>query len=227
MRADIARIAALVVIVGTGALVVARGAFAPAPPAPVAAPPPPSAPVVAAAPVPDPPAASWTTVPRVVPPEEKREPNLPPRQGSMLPAEKDVFDLPDAVRGDGPLIIRRGMTRVRLADLEAVDDNLLCEGIQGGRWRCGRQALIALHRMVSGQFVSCSTTAQLGPDFVEARCWVENGVTLNEKMVMEGWAIPKPEMRERYAKAVAERCRRGNERIPGQRICGPDGAPAP
>jgi endonuclease YncB( thermonuclease family) len=222
MTVGAARLSALLVLAGVVMLVWLRGGTAPDPAAPVARV---ADTAVNAAPVvtvPAPPAApevAWTTAPRVIPPEEKREPNLPPRHGSVAPVPENVLDFPNLVRGDGPLIIKSGATRVRLADIETVADNELCEGITGGRWRCGRQALIFLHRLVSNQFVSCTPTARLGPDLIEGRCWIEAGTTLNERLVIEGWAIPKPEARERYADAIAERCRRGTERIPQHRLC--------
>jgi endonuclease YncB( thermonuclease family) len=165
--------------------------------------------------------APWSLTPRIVPPDEKREPTLPPRQGSIRTYDPDVIDLSADLRVEDPLTLRDGAIRIRLADLEGLAPADFCPGINGGRFACGRRAIVALHNLVFEQQVTCARVAVLDPDTVSARCWTQRGQTINARLVADGWARPLPDAMERYAEAIAERCRRGRDVIAKLALCPP------
>lgn len=77
--------------------------------------------------------------------------------------------------------------RVRLHGIDAPESAQTCIA-DGGRWRCGQRAALALAERISGRSVSCKERARDGYGRIVAVCRA-GGKDLNAWLVSEGWAL--------------------------------------
>lgn len=86
---------------------------------------------------------------------------------------------------------RQGLI-VRIAGIEPLSFDRVCEDGSGTSWRCGAKARAALAQQLAGRMVDCEEVAVVKPKpvrEVQARCALD-GTDLATWLVSEGWAVP-------------------------------------
>jgi endonuclease YncB( thermonuclease family) len=118
----------------------------------------------------------------------------------------------DALIKEGDTL-RLGGTLFRLDGIDAPELDQVCLGENGAQWACGIEARDALIRLVGNRAVNCQDN---GPDpgYPDTRlgiCWVaEETVSLNQRLVGEGWALNfDPRRRFKAEQDDAQENRRG------------------
>lgn len=103
------------------------------------------------------------------------------------------------VRDGGTL--QSGNTVITLDGIAARDADALCKDANGRKWACGKQARIALMRLIRGRAVRCRVPASGKDTALTARCDV-GGTDLSVWMVHQGWVKPKAPADAKLAKAA-------------------------
>ncbi len=126
----------------------------------------------------------------------------------------------------GPFIAVDGVTlrtvqggAIRLADVDGFSRDQVCVDAQGLRFACGLQGRAALTNLVRDRRLTCAVARDLGPETIEAVCRFDAGLTLSERLVVAGWAVPRADKREAYAALVDARCEAGNDRAREASLC--------
>ncbi len=99
--------------------------------------------------------------------------------------------------------------RIRLHGIDAPESRQLCRR-DGERWRCGKDATIALKAFLGSRSVSCEELDRDRYRRVVATCAVD-GVDIGDWMVSQGWAVAYYQYSYEYSRAEqrAKSARRG------------------
>lgn len=117
-------------------------------------------------------------------------------------AAKPVLDLTGKARVvDGDEMEIDGQ-RIRLHGIDAPDLDQTCTGRKGDVAHCGRLAAQALTRLLGGQAVTCKAVARDEKGRLLATCTF-GPFSINEQMVLDGWALADPKDGEPYRRAQA------------------------
>lgn len=100
---------------------------------------------------------------------------------SAVGGSKPLEGRAEAISGD---LMRVGNTTVRLAGIEAPEDQQMC-GTGNRRFRCAAEARAALARLVNGRSVRCSLSGTDAGGRALARC-MRGKTDINEELVREG-----------------------------------------
>jgi endonuclease YncB( thermonuclease family) len=107
----------------------------------------------------------------------------------------------DAIINDGDTL-RLGNTSFRLDGIDAPERDQVCLDEKGAQWTCGIEVRDQLIRLIGNRAVDCNDK---GPDpgYPGMRigiCWVEGeDVSLNQRLVREGWALNfEPSAKRRF-----------------------------
>ena len=100
-------------------------------------------------------------------------------------AELFAVDKYKVVDGDS---LERGSVRIRLIDIDAPELFQECYDENNKAYKCGKKSLNELKKLMSNKVV-CRKTAvdRYKRDLME--CFDENGVSINQQMVLNGWAV--------------------------------------
>ena len=100
-------------------------------------------------------------------------------------AEAPILGVASVIDGD---TIEIHGTRIRLHGIDAPESRQLCARPNGGQWRCGQQASLALSDQLGQSTVSCDPggTDRYGRTVAKCRA---RGVDINRWMVTQGWAV--------------------------------------
>jgi len=105
--------------------------------------------------------------------------------GFALPANADVTGKPRVIDGD---TVEIAGERIRLNGIDTPEANQSCLDDTGKRWRCGREATLALRAIVGDQVVTCKGEERDRYKRLIAVCFVKTK-DLNAEMVRLGWAL--------------------------------------
>jgi endonuclease YncB( thermonuclease family) len=105
-----------------------------------------------------------------------------------------------AIDGDS---LRIGKSEIRLHGIDAPELNQTCADEAGGEWPCGREARELLRELVRGAETSCRPVDTDRYGRVVADCQ-SKGVSLNEEMVRQGFAIAYIRHTRRHERLEAE-----------------------
>ncbi|HUW72761.1 MAG TPA: hypothetical protein VMW05_01805 [Methyloceanibacter sp.] len=103
------------------------------------------------------------------------------------------------VRDGGTL--KAGDVVITLDGIKAHAADATCKDAKGRVWACGKQARIALMRLIRGRAVSCKVPASSTAKTLTARCSVA-GTGLSEWLVRYGWVKPNAPADTKLAKAA-------------------------
>jgi len=95
----------------------------------------------------------------------------------------------------------------RLADLQGLKANEVCDRPGNTRWACGLGGRAAMTNAMLDKVLTCERIARIDKATVSIRCTLPDGSSLGERMVREGWALPINLADKRYAEALRARCR--------------------
>lgn len=108
--------------------------------------------------------------------------------------------------------LKSGETTIRIADLEALDEDARCDAADGKAWPCGRMGRAALARLIRARAVDCAVAREDDGDAkeVSAQCTV-GWIDIGEWLVRHGWARPGKAAAKRYAQELdaAQKARAG------------------
>jgi endonuclease YncB( thermonuclease family) len=113
---------------------------------------------------------------------------------------------------DGNTLVIGG-TKVRLEGIDAPEPSHICRA-QGRTYDCGEVARGFLLDLVMGRSITCALSRRTGDDRAYGLCRLAGqpeAVSLNERMVLAGWALADRPTSERYVphEGLAQRERRG------------------
>lgn len=80
-----------------------------------------------------------------------------------------------------------GRQRYRLAGLDPVEPNRICQFATGARWSCGVKSKVALSRLISGKLLECKSNGEVG-GFTVLEC-LRNGEDLGARLAATGNAL--------------------------------------
>ena len=83
--------------------------------------------------------------------------------------------------------LKIGKNRIRLLGIDAPETKQTCF-IKNEEWECGKQATIALKKLINSNIVRCETTGKDQYKRYIAECYVINK-NINQWLVQNGWAI--------------------------------------
>lgn len=101
-----------------------------------------------------------------------------------LSFKDEISGAPRVVDGDS---LELKGEKVRLKGIDAPELQQKCEK-KGQFWSCGRAAATALRKMIYKGQVDCRGTEFDRHERLLATCFAK-GINLNEKMVLQGWAV--------------------------------------
>jgi endonuclease YncB( thermonuclease family) len=97
----------------------------------------------------------------------------------------DITGKPRIIDGD---TIEVAGERIRLNGIDTPEASQSCLGDGGKRWRCGREATLALTAIIGGQAITCKGDERDKYDRLIAVCFA-GANDLNGEMVRQGWAL--------------------------------------
>ncbi len=103
------------------------------------------------------------------------------------------------VRDGGTL--KAGDVVITLGGIKAHAAGATCKDAKGRVWACGKQARIALMRLIRGRAVSCKVPVSSTAKALTARCGVA-GTDLSEWLVSQGWVKPEAPADTKLAEAA-------------------------
>jgi endonuclease YncB( thermonuclease family) len=103
----------------------------------------------------------------------------------MSAAMADITGKPRVIDGD---TVEIAGERIRLNGIDTPEANQSCLDDAGKRWRCGREATLALTAIVGDQVITCKGDERDKYKRLIAVCFA-GGKNLNAKMVQQGWAL--------------------------------------
>jgi len=101
-----------------------------------------------------------------------------------FPAHADITGKPRIIDGD---TVEIAGERIRLNGIDTPETNQSCLDNTGKRWRCGREATLALTAIVGDQAVTCKGGERDKYKRLIAICFAGTK-DLNAEMVRQGWA---------------------------------------
>ena len=126
---------------------------------------------------------------------EKSMPRRARERRARPPRDPDnIFGRAEVIDGD---TIRVRDQRIRLFGIDAFHKRQRCRNAKGKRYRCGKRAIRALARKIDEQRVACRRKEQRRRRAV-AVCWL-GAEDIGAWMVMNGWAMAKPQSGGDYA----------------------------
>lgn len=144
--------------------------------------------------------------------------DVPPPDASARsgPAGRAPPDRAGKRAASGPVRVVDGDTldldgaRIRLHGIDAPERAQRCTAAAGRAWPCGREATLALTRMVAGRRPLCTERDRDGYGRSVAVCTVD-GRDINRAMVAAGWAVAYTRYSRDYEgdEAAARRARLG------------------
>lgn len=102
-----------------------------------------------------------------------------------FPAHSDITGKPRIIDGD---TIDISGERIRLNGIDTPEANQSCLDDTGKRWRCGREATLALSTIVGDRVITCKGDDRDKYGRLIAVCFLETK-DLNAEMVRHGWAL--------------------------------------
>jgi endonuclease YncB( thermonuclease family) len=102
--------------------------------------------------------------------------------------ERTFIDIAGGARAIDGDSLRQGDTDIRLYGIDAPEYLQSCEDEANQAWPCGREAAAFLRNLLRGRTVSCTPRDTDRYGRLVAICEA-GGLSLNEAMVREGWAI--------------------------------------
>lgn len=103
----------------------------------------------------------------------------------MSVAMADVTGKPRIIDGD---TVEIAGERIRLNGIDTPEPNQSCLDETGKRWRCGREATLALRTIVGDQAITCKGDERGKYKRLIAICFI-GAKDLNAEMVKQGWAL--------------------------------------
>ena len=104
---------------------------------------------------------------------------------TAIPTFADVTGQPRIIDGD---TVEIAGERIRLNGIDTPESNQSCMDGTGKRWRCGREATLALTAIVGDQAVTCKGDERDKYKRLIAVCFA-GAKDLNAEMVRQGWAL--------------------------------------
>ena len=113
-------------------------------------------------------------------------------------AAQEIIGIARVIDADTIEIVRQ---RIHLYGVDALEAGQTCTR-GGGKWRCGREAMISLHEKIGRKPVRCLKEAGDRDEVIVAKCFFAKQ-DISEWLALNGWAVAKTGDGHDYARAEA------------------------
>lgn len=132
---------------------------------------------------------------------------------------KGGFPVPDNAKAtDGTSFAFEGR-RLKLKGVSTFAPRQICVNLSNQRIPCGALARAKLNEQLASGHVICHPRGETEDGIEEVDCRIDRDETLQEALIREGWIEPIEKSDKVWARAIAQRCKNGNDRSLTQRLC--------